>query len=65
MPNHEDMPPIEPDPERRGHGVFLKEKVAQARGQIASGRYASAEEVEARFAARRAELRTLVGDGGR
>lgn len=65
MPNHQDMPAVEPDPERRGHGVFLHEKIAQARGQIASGRYARAEEVEARFAARRAELRTLVSDGGR
>lgn len=65
MPNHQDMPPGEPDPEPRGHGVFLQEKVAQARGQIASGRYASAEEVEARFAARRTKLWTKVRESGR
>lgn len=59
------MPPVEPDPERRGHGVFLHEKGAQAREQIASGRYASAEEGEARFAARRAKLRTQFSDSGR
>jgi len=37
--------------------AFLQEKVDHARGQIALGQYASAEEVEARFAARRALLR--------
>lgn len=37
--------------------AFLQDKVDHARCQIAAGQYASAEEVEARFAARRALVR--------
>jgi predicted transcriptional regulator len=47
--------------EAREYEAFLRGKVADARGQIASGHYASAEDVEARFAARRAELLAKAG----
>jgi hypothetical protein len=40
----------------REYDEFLRGKVADAREQIRAGEYASAEEVEARFAARRAQL---------
>ena len=47
--------------EARSYDAFLHEKVAQARQQIEAGDYASADEVEARFAARRAALLAKVG----
>ncbi|MBS0500340.1 MAG: antitoxin of toxin-antitoxin stability system [Burkholderiaceae bacterium] len=40
----------------RSYDAFLQEKVAQARQQIEAGDYAGADEVEARFAARRARM---------
>ena len=48
--------------EEREYDEFLRGKVANAREQIRVGDYASAEEVEARFAARRADL---LAKGGR
>ena len=36
------------------YAAFLRGKVENARAQIASGQYSSVQEVEARFAARRA-----------
>ncbi|MFT4101022.1 MAG: antitoxin of toxin-antitoxin stability system [Burkholderiaceae bacterium] len=42
--------------EAREYGGFLQGKVAVAREQIAAGRYASTEDVEARFAKRRAQV---------
>ena len=45
---------IKLEPELRD--AFLREKVAEARGQVAAGQFASADDVEARFAVRRAEL---------
>lgn len=42
--------------EAREYDAFLRGKVADARAQIRAGDYASAEEVETGFAARRAEL---------
>ena len=44
----------------RDYDAFLNSKVAQARAQIDAGNYASAEEVELRFAARRAQLQAKV-----
>ncbi|MEY3468648.1 MAG: hypothetical protein RL203_742 [Pseudomonadota bacterium] len=44
----------------RDYDAFLNSKVAQARAQIDAGSYASAEEVELRFAARRAQLEAKV-----
>ncbi len=46
----------------REYEALLQGKVTQAREQIRSGDYASAEEVEARFAARRAQWQTQAGD---
>ena len=48
--------------EAREYDEFLRGKVAAAREQIRVGDYASADEVEARFAARRADL---LAKGGR
>lgn len=45
----------------REYEAFLRGKLDQARAEIASGRYAIAEDVEARFAARRAGLRAKAG----
>lgn len=45
----------------RQHDEFLRGKVDTARAQMAAGQYASAEDVEARFAARRAALMGTVG----
>ncbi len=45
----------------REYEAFLRGKVENARAQIASGQYSSAQEVEARFAARRTELRAKAG----
>jgi predicted transcriptional regulator len=48
--------------EAREYDAFLYAKVAHAREQIRSGDYAGADDVEARFAARRAQLlQTKVG----
>ncbi len=41
---------------------YLRSKIDIARTQIASGQYVTAEQVEARFSARRAELRSKAGD---
>lgn len=46
----------------REYEEFLHKKVATAREQIQVGDYASADEVEARFAARRAQLVARAGD---
>lgn len=48
----------------REYQEFLRGKVATARGQIRAGDYASGDEVEARFAARRAQLLAKVGGAG-
>ena len=50
--------------EAREYEAFLRGKVADAREQIRSGDYASDEDVEARFAARRAQLLAKAGDAG-
>jgi predicted transcriptional regulator len=50
--------------EAREHDEFLRSKVADARGQIRAGEYDSAENVEARFAARRAQLLAKAGSAG-
>lgn len=42
--------------EAREYDDFLRGKVADAREQISAGGYASADDVDARFAARRAQL---------
>ena len=47
----------------REYCQFLHGKVADAREQIAGGSYASAEDVEARFSARRAKAQTGAGGG--
>lgn len=47
----------------REYDNFLRDKVAEAREQIRAGNYASADEVEARFAARRAQLLAKPGGG--
>jgi predicted transcriptional regulator len=48
----------------RGYEEFLQGKVASAREQVRSGEYASADDVEARFAARRAQLLAKTGSAG-
>ncbi len=45
----------------REYDEFLRGKVADAREQIRTGAYASAEDVEVRFDARRAQLRAKAG----
>lgn len=54
--------------EAREYGDFLRAKVDQAREQVHAGNLAGGDEVEVRFAARRAQLRAAagdaVGDGG-
>ena len=54
--------------EAREYGDFLRAKVDQAREQVRAGNLAGGDEVEVRFAARRAQLRAAagdaVGDGG-
>lgn len=52
---------IERQQKAREYDAFLQAKVNTARAQIASGQYASADDVEARFAARRAELGAKAG----
>lgn len=46
----------------QSYDAYLRSKVDTARTQITSGQYVTAEEVEARFAARRADLRGKAGD---
>jgi len=46
----------------RDYDAFLNSKVSQARADIEAGNYSNAEEVEARFAARRAQLQAKVGN---
>jgi predicted transcriptional regulator len=46
----------------QSYDAYLRSKIDTARTQIASGQYVTAEEVEARFSARRTELRTKAGD---
>jgi len=59
---------VERQREAREYGDFLRAKVDQARQQVSAGSIASADEVETRFAARRARLRAATGaavdDGG-
>ncbi|MDO8278773.1 MAG: antitoxin of toxin-antitoxin stability system [Burkholderiaceae bacterium] len=50
--------------EAREYDDFLRDKVADAREQIRAGDYADADDVEARFAARRAQLLTKAGSAG-
>lgn len=45
----------------REYDDYLRGKLAQAREQVQSGEYASADDVEARFAARRAQLLAKAG----
>jgi predicted transcriptional regulator len=47
--------------EARRHDEFLHGKVADAREQVRAGAYASAEDVETRFAARRGQLMAKAG----
>ena len=48
--------------EAREYEAFLRGKVAGAREQIRSGDYAGADEVEARFSTRRAQLASKAGN---
>ena len=50
--------------EAREYEAFLHGKVALAREQIHAGEYADAEDVEARFAARRAALLSKTSGSG-
>lgn len=50
--------------EARDYDEFLRGKVARAREQVRSGDHASADDVEARFAAHRAQLLAKAGDTG-
>ena len=47
---------VQPQQQARAYEDFLRGKVDLAREQIANGQHASNEEVEARFAALRAEV---------
>lgn len=47
--------------EAREYGEFLRAKVDRAREQVRAGDLANGEEVEARFAARRAQLQAATG----
>lgn len=55
---------IQRQQEARQYDEFLHAKVVEARERIHAGEYASAEEVEARFAARRARLLAKAGGAG-
>jgi predicted transcriptional regulator len=46
----------------RDYDALINSKVVHARTQIDAGNYSSAEEVEARFAARRAQLQAKVSN---
>lgn len=50
--------------QEREYGEFLQSKVSEARERVRGGDYASADEVEARFAARRAQLLAKAGSAG-
>ena len=50
--------------EAREYDEFLRTKVADAREQIRAGDYASADDVEARFAARRTQLLAKAESNG-
>jgi predicted transcriptional regulator len=50
--------------EAREYDEFLRSKVVVAREQVRAGEYASAEEVDARFSARRAQLLAKAGSAG-
>ncbi len=50
--------------EAREYDEFLRSKLDNAREQIRTGEYASADDVEARFAARRAQLLAKAGSAG-
>lgn len=52
---------VERQRQARAYDAYLGAKVDLARRQIASGQVASSTDVEARFAALRAELRTKAG----
>jgi predicted transcriptional regulator len=56
---------IQRQKDAREYDAFLRGKVADAREQIRAGSYASAEDVEVRFATRRAQLRAKAGGAGR
>lgn len=47
--------------QRQAYEAFVQDKVERARGQIAEGRHASDESVEAEFAARRDAVRRQAG----
>ena len=53
---------VERQQQAREYDAFLRAKVDTARAQIASGQYVSDNDVEARFAARRAALKVKAGD---
>ena len=55
---------IERQRQAREYDAFLRAKVDTARAQIASGHVSSSADVETRFAARRAALRTRAGGAG-
>lgn len=50
--------------EAREYDEFLRNKIADAREQIHAGDFSSAEDVESRFAARRAQLLAKAGNTG-
>ena len=50
--------------QKREYDEFLQGKVSDARAQARAGAYASADEVEARFAARREQLLAKAGSAG-
>lgn len=50
--------------EARKYDEFVRDKVAGAREQIRAREYASADDVEARFATRRARLSGKAGNAG-
>ncbi len=50
--------------EKQEYDEFLRGKVGLARQQIRAGEYSSSEEVEARSAARRAQLSSRAGSSG-
>ena len=50
--------------ETREYGDFLHTKIAEARAQICDGDYAGAEEIETRFARRRAHLLAKADNSG-
>lgn len=52
---------VERQRQAREYDAFLRAKVDAARAQVASGQVADSADVEARFVARRAALRTQAG----